>query len=181
MKTLITNLTEKCLFQATMKTQVDGLIHLNDTDSEKEYIDKYFKGGEIKIETEDPLEAGKKILNAIKGAKKHGQVFVAYGGNGLGAILGFIANKEEVDAIFICYDEKIIRLPHLYVDINETRQQILNVLSKETLSANEIAAKVSISRAMVYKHLNGLIELGYVKTSDVGKYAITSTGQLILL
>ncbi len=181
MKTLITNLTEKCLFQATMKTQVDGLIHLNNTESEKEYIDKYFKGGEVKIETEDPLEAGKKILNVIKGAKKHGEVFVAYGENELGALLGFMANKEEVDAIFICYNDEIIRLPHLYVDISETRQNILYLLSQETLTANEIAKKISISRAMVYKHLNGLIELGYVKTSELGKYAITSTGHLILL
>lgn len=181
MKTLITNLTEKCLFQATMKTQVDGLILLNNTDSEKEYIDKYFKGGEIKIETDDPLEAGRKILNVIKGAKKHGQVFVAYGEDGLGALLGFIANKEEVDAIFICYEQEIIRLPHLYLDISETRQNILNQLSTESLSANEIVKKISISRAMVYKHLNGLIELGLVKTSELGKYAITSTGQLILL
>ena len=182
MKTLITNLTGKCLFTATMKTQVDGLIILSDEDPEKELLDKYFKGGEIKIETENPLKAGKIILDAIRGAKKHGEVFVAYGEDDLGALLGFMANKEEVDGIYLCYAEKALRLPSMTLDITKTRHKILKELSKKNLSAIEIAENVQISRAMVYKHLNVLIELGLVKTSDLfGKYSITKTGQLILL
>jgi DNA-binding transcriptional ArsR family regulator len=165
-----------------MKTQVDGLIILGDEDPEKEYLDKYFKGGEIKIKTENPLKAGEIILNAIRGAKKHGKVFVAYGEDGLGALLGFMANKEEVDAIYLCYAEKALRLPSMKLDITKTRHKILDVLSKKNLSAIEIAENVQISRAMVYKHLNVLIELGLVKTSDLfGKYSITITGQLIML
>lgn len=182
MKTLITNLNKKCLFKATMKTQVDGLILLHDEEHDKEYLDKYFKGGEIKINTENPLKAGKKIFEVINGAKKHGEVFVAYGNDGLGTLLGFMANKEEVDAIFICYAEEVFRLPLLRLDISKTKRKILNILSKENLSAIEIAKKVGISRAMVYKHLNGLIELGLVNTSDFfGRYSITSTGHLVLL
>lgn len=182
MKTLITNLSGKCLFNATMKTQVDGLILLNDKDPQKEYLDKYFKGGEIKIDDENPLKAGKKILNTIKGAKKHGRVIVAYGEDGLGVLLGFMANKEEVDAIFICYAEKVMRIPLLRLDISQTRHNILDELSQKSLTAIEIAEKVGISRAMVYKHLNGLIEMGLVKTSQLfGKYSITSAGKLILL
>lgn len=182
MKTLITNLNEKCLLKVTMKTQVDGLILLYDEEHDKEYLDKYFKGGNIRIDTEDPLKAGKKILEVINGAKKHGEVFVAYGNSGLGTLLGFMANKEDVDAIFICYSKNIIRLPLLRLDMSKTRRKILDILSKESLSAIEIAKKVDISRAMVYKHLNGLIEMGLVSTSNfLGKYGITAAGKLVLL
>jgi CRISPR-associated protein Csa3 len=182
MKTLITNLSGKCLFTATMKTQVDGLIILSEKDPDKEYLDKYFKGGEIKIETENPLKAAEIISNAIKGAKKHGKVFVAYGEDGLGALLGFIANKEEVDAIYLCFAEKAFRLPIMKLEITKTRHKILDKLSQKSLSAIEIAENIKISRAMVYKHLNGLIELGLVRTSDLfGKYSITVTGKIVLL
>jgi len=40
-------------------------------------------------------------------------------------------------------------------------------LYKEDLTAVEIGEKVGISRAMVYKHLNSLIEMGLVKRSNL--------------
>ena len=57
----------------------------------------------------------------MKKAKKHGKVFVPYGKDGFRFIISFMANKEEVDSIYLCYAEKAIRLPLMKLEITKTR------------------------------------------------------------
>ncbi|MBI5680541.1 MAG: ArsR family transcriptional regulator [Methanobacterium sp.] len=182
MRTLITNLKGQCLFNASMETQAEGVIILSGKHHRKTELDKFIKGGEIIIETEDPIEICKRISEIIKGAKKHGEIFIAYGGESLGSLLNFVANKESVNAIFSCYNDKIIRIPVLKLDISNTRQKILEFLSYEDLSAAEIGKNADISRAMVYKHLAGLMDMGLVEKSRFfEKYAITRAGRLVII
>jgi len=182
MRTLITNLKGKCLLEVSMKIQVDGLISIHEKESGDSSLDKYFKGGEIVINSNDPLEACKKISKIIQGAKTHGEVYVGFNGDSLGPLLNFMANKEEVDGIFICYNEEAVRLPNLKLELSKTRLKILEVLDEENLTAISIGKKVGISRAMVYKHLAGLIENGLVEQSQLfEKYNITPTGQLVII
>ncbi len=182
MKTLITNLEERCLFDVSIKTQAEGLISLHEKGHKETGLDKFFKGGNVKIETGDPVKASNKIANIIKGAKKHGKVFVAFDGNGVGPLLAFVASKEGADAIFTCYNGQVIRLPPLKLDLSAKKSKILEVLSQEDLSAVEIGKKVGISRSTVYKHLNKLIELGLVKQPQTfEKYKITQTGMLAIV
>lgn len=182
MRTLITNLKGQCLFNASMKTQAEGVIILSGKHHRRTELDKFIKGGEIKIETEDPVEICKKISEVINATKKHGEIFIAYGGDGLSSLLHFTANKEGVNAIFSCHNDKIIRIPVLKLDISPTRQKILEFLAYEDLSAVEIGKNVDISRAMVYKHLSGLIDNGLVKKSRLfEKYAITQAGRIVII
>ena len=182
MRTLITNLKGQCLFNASMKTQAEGVIILSGKHHRKTELDKFIKGGEIVIETEDPLLICKRISEIIKGAKKHGEIFIAFGGDGLGSLLNFVANKEGVNAILSCYNDKIIRLPGLKLDISKTRQKIMEFLSYEDLTAAEIGKKSDISRAMVYKHLAGLMDRGLVEKSKYfEKYAITQAGMMAII
>ncbi|MCK9151564.1 ArsR family transcriptional regulator [Methanobacterium alcaliphilum] len=182
MKTLVTNLKGRCLFDVSMKTQIDGLICIQTDDSKDACLDKFIKGGAVKIDTQDYIEAVKTITGVIRGAKKHGEVFVAYNGGEIGALLGFIANKEEVDGVFTCFKDHALRMPLLKLDLSDTRLRILEALEKENLTAISIGKKVGISRAMVYKHLSGLLELGLVKQSQMfEKYSITQSGKLILI
>lgn len=181
MRTLITNLKGQCLFNASMKTQAEGLIILSSKIRRKTELDKFIKGGEINIETEDPIEICIRISEIVNGAKKHGEVFIAHGGDGLGPLLNFVANKEGVNAIFSCYNENIIRIPVMKLDISKTRLKILKFLFFEDLNAAEIGEKVDISRAMVYKHLSGLMDIGLVEKSRFfEKYAITLTGKMVI-
>ena len=182
MKTLITNLRGQCLFNASMKTQAEGLIILSGKSHRKTELDRFIKGGEIRIETEDPIEICIRLSKIIKGAKKHGEVFVACGGDGLGFFLNFVANKFGVDAIFGCYKDNIVRIPVMKLDISKTRLKILKFLSSEDLNAVEIGKKVNISRTMVYKHLMGLINDGLVeKSRSFEKYVITQTGRIVII
>ncbi len=182
MRTLITNLKGKCLLEVSMKIQVDGLITIHEKGSGESSLDKYFKGGEILIDSVDPLDVCKKISKIIQGAKTHGEVFVGFNGDGLGPLLSFMANKEEVDGIFICYNEEAVRLPNLKLELSKTRMKILEALNEENLTAISIGQKVGISRAMVYKHLTGLVENGLVEQSQLfEKYSITPTGQLVII
>ncbi len=182
MRTLITNLRGQCLFNASMKTQAEGLIILSGKSHRKTELDRFIKGGEINIETEDPIEICLKLSEIINGAKKHGEVFIACGGDGLGSLLSFVANKTGVNAIFSCYNDNIIRIPIMKLDISKTRQKILELLSSEDLNAAEIGEKVNISRAMVYKHLSGLMDTGLVERSRFfEKYAITSAGRIAII
>ncbi|MCC7550241.1 MAG: winged helix-turn-helix domain-containing protein, partial [Methanobacterium sp.] len=91
-------------------------------------------------------------------------------------------NYEGVNGIFTCFGEKVVRLPPLQLKISETRLKILEMLTHGDLNAVEIGKKVEISRAMVYKHLNGLIDMGLVKRSNsLEKYSITDAGMMIML
>ncbi len=181
MKTLITNLRGQCLFNVSMKTQTEGLISLHYGKHRKTELDSFLKGGEIRIDTEDPHDALNRILEIIRGAKIHGDVYVAYGSGDIGPLLNFAANKEGVEGIFTCFGEKVIRLPLLQLKISETRLKIMKLLTSKDLTAVQIGKEVGISRAMVYKHLNGLIEMGMVKRSNsMEKYSITNAGTLAM-
>ncbi|MDD1763427.1 MAG: winged helix-turn-helix domain-containing protein [Methanobacteriaceae archaeon] len=181
MKTLISNLRGQCLFNASMKTQPDGLISLHDNKKQKTELESFLKGGEIIIESEDMLESCQKIADIIKGAQKHGKVLVAFGSGEIGPILNFVANLEGVDELYTCYGKKIIRLPILKLDLSPTRLQILRLLSKEDLKAIEIGKISGISRPMAYKHLKVLIDSGLVeKSSHTEKYTITKAGRLTI-
>ncbi len=181
MKTLITNLRGQCLFNVSMETQPEGLISLHYGKHRKTELDSLLKGGEIRIETEDPHEALNRILEIIRGAKIHGDVYVAYGSGGIGPLLNFAANYEGVKGIFTCFGEKVVRLPPLQLKISGTRLKIMKILKRNDSTAVEIGKEVGISRAMVYKHLNGLIDMGLVKRSDsMEKYSISDAGMLAM-
>lgn len=181
MKTLITNLRGQCLFNVSMETQPEGLIILHYGKYRKTDLDSLLKGGEIRIDTEDPHDALSRILEIIRGAKIHGDVYVAYGAGDIGPFLNFAANKEGVDGIFTCFGEKVVRLPPLKLKISKTRLKIMKILTNKDLTAVEIGKKVGISRAMVYKHLNGLIDMGLVKRSNsMEKYSISNAGMLAM-
>lgn len=182
MKTLISNLRGQCLFDASVKIQADGIISLHEGTYRRTDLDSFLKGGEILIETDNPKEACQRILEVIKGAKKHGEVFVAISNGGLGSLINFIANREGVDGMFTCYKDKIIRIPLLKLDISKSKLKIIELLHREDVTAAEIGEKIGISRAMVYKHLNGLIEMGLVKRSHLfEKYSITESGILAII
>jgi len=182
MRTLITNLKGQCLFNVSMKTQAEGLILISDKHHRKTELDKFIKGGEIIIDTDDPIEICERIAEIINAAKKHGEIFIACGGNGLGSLISFVANKEGVNAIFTCHNEKIIRIPVLKLDLSKTRLKILEFLSSEDLTAAEIGQKADISRAMVYKHLAGLMDMGLVEKSRFfEKFAITEAGKIAVI
>jgi biotin operon repressor len=181
MKTLISNLKGQCLFNASMKTQPDGLIILQEGTRRKTDLDSFLKGGEIVIETDNLFVASEKITEIINGAQKHGEVLVAFGGGKIGPILSFVANRDGANGIYTCFGEEIVRLPPLKLDISDTRLKIISFLSKKDSNAVEIGQKIGISRAMVYKHLNGLIEIGLVKKSPhMEKYAITKAGKMVI-
>jgi CRISPR-associated protein Csa3 len=182
MKTLITNLRGQCLFNVSMETQPDGLISLYHGKYRKTELDSFLKGGEIQINAEKPQGALTRILEIIRGAKIHGDVYVAYGAGDIGPLLNFAANQEGVDGIFSCYHEKVVRFPPLQLKISKTRLKIMKLLAQKDLTAIEIGEEVEISRAMVYKHLNGLIEMGMVKRSEsMEKYSMTNAGMLALI
>lgn len=182
LKTLITNLRGQCLFDASVKTGADALISIHEGRYRRNDLDSFLKGGEILIENETPQEACEKILGIIKGAKIHGEVFVAAGSGVIGPFLTFVANLEGVDGLYFCYNDKVIRIPPLKLDISKRRLNILDILSKGDSSAIEIGENLGISRAMVYKHLNRLIDMGLVKRSHLyEKYSITKAGNLAII
>ena len=181
MKTLISNLRGQCLFNASMKTQPDGLISLHDNKKQKTELESFLKGGEIIIDSEDILESCQRIADVIRGAQKHGRVLVAFGSGEIGPLLNFVANLEEVDELYTCYGKQIIRLPILKMDLSPTRVKILELLSEEELKAAEIGKNIGISRPMAYKHLKVLIDSGLVKKSSrMERYIITKTGRLTI-
>lgn len=181
MRTLISNLKGKELFEVSMKNNIDKLISIYTTYNQNSLFDKYMEKENLKVGTTNPLELCQLLTKTIKKYKNEGEVYVATDGDFIGSILNFTANKENVDVIYYCFNNQIIQMPKLNITLSKTKLKILKVLNEEEQTAILIGKKIGISRSMVYKHITSLIKEGLVgQTKRYEKYFLTDAGKMII-
>ena len=137
----------------------------------------------IKISTTSAIEASKQLTYIIRSSKEEGnEIFVATDGNFIGSILNFVANKEGADHIYYCFNDQAIQMPKLSINLSKTKMKILKTLEESEQTAILIGKNVGISRAMVYKHINSLMEDGLVgQTKQYEKYYLTNAGKMVII
>ena len=182
MKILISNLKGKDLVEVAMKNQIDKLISVYSNYNETSLLDQYMTKENIKVNTTNALDACKQLTDIIRNQDEEDEIFVATDGNFLGSILNFVANKEGANYIFYAFNNQIIQMPRLSVNLSETKLKILKSLNESEQTAILIGKNVGISRAMVYKHMSGLMEDGLVgQTKQYEKYYITNAGKMLII
>ena len=73
-------------------------------------------------------------------------------------------------------------MPKLSLNLSETKIKILKTLEESEQTAILIGKNVGISRAMVYKHINSLMEDGLVgQTKQYEKYSLTNAGKMVII
>ena len=183
MKILISNLKGKELLDIAMKNRIDKLISVYMNYNETSLLDQYMTKENIKVSTTNAIEATKHLTQIIRNSKEEGnEIFVATDGNFIGSILNFVANKEGADHIYYCFNDQAIQMPRLNINLSTTKLEILKTLAESEQTAILIGKHVGISRAMVYKHINSLMEEGLVgQTKQYEKYYLTNAGKMVII
>ncbi len=110
------------------------------------------------------------------------EVYVATDGEFIGSILNFVANKEDVNSIYYYFNNQIIHMPKLSLNMSKTKLKILKTLQDGDQTAILIGKNVSISRSMVYKHINSLMEEGLVaQRKQYEKFYLTDAGRMLII
>ena len=182
MKILISNLKGKELLDIAMKNRIDKLISIYMNYNETSLLDQYMTKENIKISTTNAIEAAKQLTDIIRNSKEGNEIYVATDGNFIGSILNFVANKEGADYIYYCFNDQAIQMPKLSMNLSKTKIKILKTLEESEQTAILIGKNVGISRAMVYKHINSLMEEGLVgQTKQYEKYYLTNAGKMAII
>ena len=183
MRILISNLKGKELVDIAMKNRIEKLISVYTNYNETSLLDQYMMKENIKISTTSAIEASKQLTYIIRSSKEGGnEIFVATDGNFIGSILNFVANKEGADHIYYCFNDQAIQMPKLSINLSKTKMKILKTLEESEQTAILIGKNVGISRAMVYKHINSLMEDGLVgQTKQYEKYYLTNAGKMAII
>ncbi len=182
MKILISNLKGKELMDIALKNGIDKLISVYMNYNETSLLDQYMTKENIKISTTNAIEASKQLTDIIRKSKEGNEIYVATDGNFVGSILNFVANKEGANHIYYCFYDQAIQMPKLSINLSETKMKILKTLEESEQTAILIGKNVGISRAMVYKHINSLMETGLVgQTKQYEKYYLTNAGKMAII
>ena len=171
MRILISNLKGKALLNIAMKNGVDKLISV------------YSTYNETKLETTNAIEACQRLSEITRRAiNEADEVYVATDGEFIGSILNFVANKEDVNSIYYYFNNQIIHMPKLSLNMSKTKLKILKTLQDGDQTAILIGKHVSISRSMVYKHINSLMEEGLVaQRKQYEKFYLTDAGRMLII
>ena len=183
MRILISNLKGKALLNIAMKNGVDKLVSVYSTYNETSLLDQYITKENIKLETTNAIEACQRLSEITRRAiNEADEVYVATDGEFIGSILNFVANKEDVNSIYYYFNNQIIHMPKLSLNMSKTKLKILETLQDGDQTAILIGKHVSISRSMVYKHINSLMEEGLVaQRKQYEKFYLTDAGRMLII
>lgn len=177
MRTVITNSKGNAAIKAMVKTQAENLIFLYSEEGEEMGLDKAFSVRYELVEVDNVLDSIKKIRNVFKEIQN--DVSVAIEPDELGLLLFLVANALEIRKIYMAFNDRLIGFSATGLKPSGTKARILSMLTEKPLKAVELAKILGISRGMVYKHLNELIENNHIQyTPKNKKYALTEAGEI---
>ena len=92
-----------------------------------------------------------------------------------------IKNNTDSDMLRMMEDKTaVVYLPKLCFKLTESQKEILTVIGKgDFKTPADLAKKVKLSRAMLYRNLDEMKDLGYVETEDGIK--LTDAGRIARL
>jgi len=151
----------------------------------KESIGRVIAVEEVRTEVYDIVAVAERVVELIDSQPKDDTLYVNVTSGRKTKALGVLyAAYARIDKIKkIAYnpeeDEKaVVYLPKLCFKLTDSQKQILNIIGKQQFeSITDLAKKVKMSRAMLYRNIDELKDLGYVETekgiklTDAGRIA----------
>jgi len=130
----------------------------------------------VKTEVYDIVKVAEKGVEIIDLQPKDDEIFINITSGrktkAIGLLFAAYARSSRVKKIAYNPEEDktaIIWLPKLAFKLTESQKKVLDALSEEDyskLSLTELAEKIGISRAMLYRNIDELRDLGYVSTEN---------------
>jgi len=142
----------------------------------KESLGRVVDVKSAKTEVYDIVKVAEKGVEIIDMQPKDDEIFINITSGrktkAIGLLFAAYARSSRVKKIAYNPEEDktaIIWLPKLAFKLTESQKKVLDALSEEDyskLSLTELADKIGISRAMLYRNVDELRDLGYVLTDD---------------
>ncbi|PAV05451.1 CRISPR-associated transcriptional regulator Csa3 [Methanobacterium bryantii] len=169
------------------------LLREEDSDSKQREAERMLKetvGKVVEIETKitslyDVVKIAEDAAESIEYEHAHGRKIIVNVSGGrkpqaLGALFGCYARQDQVERIvYVTEEDKtVIDLPILNFGISATKRMILEELTKNGISVQNLAVKVGISRGMTYNHIRELRVMGFINKD---KLEITTAGKLAII
>lgn len=141
----------------------------------------------VKTEVYDIVGVAEKCVEIIDMQPKDDEIFINITSGrktkAIGLLFAAYARCNKVKKIAYNPEEDktaIVWLPKLSFKLTESQKSILNTLAEKDyskISLTELAEKIGISRAMLYRNIDELRDIGYISTdnglqlTDAGKIA----------
>ncbi len=153
----------------------------------KDSIGRVVDVKEVKTDVYDIVNVAKKSVEIIDMQPKDDYIFINITSGrktkALGLLFAAYARHERIKKIAYNPEEdktSVIYLPKLSFKLTESQKKILEILDKkENLNFAELAEKVEISRAMLYRNIDELRDLDLINTEN--GFKLTDAGRIAVL
>ncbi len=150
----------------------------------KDSIGRVVDVKEVKTDVYDIVNVAKKSVEIIDMQPKDDYIFINITSGrktkALGLLFAAYARHERIKKIAYNPEEdktSVIYLPKLSFKLTESQKKILEILDKkENLNFAELAEKVEISRAMLYRNIDELRDLDLINTEN--GFKLTDAGRI---
>jgi len=142
---------------------------------------------QVKTEVYEIVKVAEKCVEIIDMQPKDDEIFINITSGrktkALGLLFAAYARNDRVKKIAYNPEEDknaVVWLPKLSFKLTESQKKVLEALAEKDyskMSLTELAGKVGISRAMLYRNVDELRDMGYISTeeglvlTDAGKIA----------
>lgn len=142
----------------------------------------------VKTKVYDVVEVAKKSVEIIDLTPKEDTIYINITSGrkpkAIGLLFGAYARCTRIKKISYNPDEEtkgsVIFLPKLSFDLTESQRKVLEYIQTEDFKTHtELAEKISISRAMLYKNIKDLEDRDLINTEE--GFKLTDAGKIALL
>ena len=130
----------------------------------------------VKTEAYDIVKIAEKCVDIIDMQPKNDEIFINITSGrktkALGLLFAAYARCDQVKKIAYNPEEDknaVVWLPKLCFKLTESQKKVLEALDEKSsskLSLTELADKIGISRAMLYRNIDELRDMGYISTEN---------------
>ncbi|HEC94824.1 MAG TPA: CRISPR locus-related DNA-binding protein [Thermoplasmatales archaeon] len=157
----------------------------------KESLGRVVDVKSIKTEVYDIVKVAEKAVEIIDMQPKDDEIFINITSGrktkALGLLFAAYARSNRVKKIAYNPEEDknaVVWLPKLSFKLTDSQKKVLEALNDEEsshLSLVDLAEKIGISRAMLYRNIDELRDMGYIFADDSGVFRLTDAGRIARL
>jgi CRISPR locus-related DNA-binding protein len=178
---LVLIIDERPLFEEAKKTQEKNLKLI------QESLGKVIEIKVVKSPAYDIVKTAAKTVEIIDSEHKDNEIFVNVTSGrktlAMGLLFGAYARADLVSKIAYNPEEDkkaVVWLPKLMFKLTESQKIILEAIDRGNFKTPlDLASKVKLSRAMLYRSINELKDMGYIEVD--GKIELTDAGKIARL
>jgi len=157
----------------------------------KESLGRVVDVKSIKTEVYDIVKVAEKAVEIIDMQPKDDEIFINITSGRKTKALGllFAAYSRSTRVKKIAYNPEedknaVVWLPKLSFKLTESQKKVLEALNDEEsshLSLVDLAEKIGISRAMLYRNIDELRDMGYIYADEHNIFRLTDAGKIARL